>query len=100
MRGLDEVFREARGVSYPFKPRDFVAVKGLLLTGTPLEVLLAAWRKALAHRGYPTVSSPSELHDHLAHFVGSAPPTTDAKATRSPSLIPDWTGVQAGEVTL
>jgi hypothetical protein len=73
VRGLDEVFREVRGTAYPFKPRDFVAVKALLHTGSSVEVLLAAWRRALQHRGYPTVSSPSELHDHLGHFVGARP---------------------------
>lgn len=85
VRGLDEVFREVRGTAYPYKPRDFVAVKALLLTGTPLEVLLAAWRRALAHRGYPTVSSPSELHDHLAHFVGTAAPVA-----KTPHVVGSW----------
>lgn len=86
VRALDEVFRQARGTPYPYKPRDFAAVKSLLAAGTP-EVILAAWRKALAHRGYPSVSSPSELHQHLAHFVGTAAAPVD----KTPHVVGSWT---------
>lgn len=105
VRGLDEVFKEARGVAYPFKPRDFVAVKALLATGRTVDELLAAWRRALQHRGYPTVSSPSELHDQLAHFIGAAPPQTGVKptsTTKAPVAAEsvDWSNVTPGEVQL
>lgn len=86
VKALDEAFREARGTAYPYKPRDFAAVKALLAAGTP-EVILAAWRKALAHRGYPSVSSPSELHQHLAHFVGTAAAPVD----KTPHVVGSWT---------
>lgn len=103
VRGLDAVFKETRGVGYPFKPRDFVAVKALLATGRTVDELLAAWRRALQHRGYPTVSSPSELHDQLAHFVGAAPPTarpsTNTKAPVAAESV-DWSTVTPGEVQL
>lgn len=99
VQALDEAFREARGTAYPYKPRDFAAVKSLLAAGAP-EVILAAWRRALAHRGYPSVSSPSELHQHLAHFVGNAAAPVDPKATRAPSPVPEWTSMTTGEVNL
>lgn len=101
VRALDAVFREARGAGYPWKPRDFVAVRALLATNATPEALVAAWKRALAHRGFPTVSSPSELHDHLAHFVGAGPPApavTD-KSTRAPQPTHDWADVTPGEVT-
>jgi len=102
VRGLDAVFKEARGAAYPFKPRDFVAVKALLATGRTVDELLGAWRRALQHRGYPTVSSPSELHDHLAHFVGSAPSTSKPTNPRAPVAAEsvDWSAVTPGEVQL
>lgn len=101
VKALDAAFREARGTGYPWKPRDFVAVRALLATNATPEALVAAWKRALAHRGFPTVSSPSELHDHLAHFVGAGPPApavTD-KSTRAPQPTHDWADVTPGEVT-
>lgn len=95
VKALCEAFEAQRGSKYPFTPRDAAAVKGLLQTGSTPEVLVEAWRRALAHQGYPAVSCLSELLGHLAHFVGAAPPASSRPAT---APVPDWTNAEAGEL--
>lgn len=95
--GLCRVFAEVRGAKLPFGGREAVGVKALLLTGTDPAVILEAWRRALTHRGFPTVSTPGELHQHLAHFVGAAPPARAGDA-RAPAPVPDWSNAASGEI--
>ena len=83
--GLCRVFEEVRGAKYPFKPRDALGVKALLLSGVAPATILDAWKRALQHRGFPTVSSPNELHDHLSHFVGVGPPSVARATVAQPS---------------
>lgn len=75
---LTEVFRVDRGWSYPFDGgRDAKAVANLLAKAEP-DAIAAAWGRALAHSGFPSVSTLSELNTHLARFLGAsvAAPTT------------------------
>jgi hypothetical protein len=93
---LVEVYASARnGAKYPFGPRDARAVSTLLTQAAP-DVVSRAWRRALAHQGFPTVATLSELSAHLAHFVA------DVASTRGP--VPaesvDWAQQQTGEVSL
>lgn len=71
---LIEIFRLARGIDYPFGPRDAAAVRDLLAKGEP-DVIADAWARALQHRGFPTVSTLGELVQHLAHFIGAGAPS-------------------------
>ena len=70
---LCSAFEEIRGIAYPFKPRDAASVRDLLAAAEP-EVISHAWVRALRHGGFPTVSTLAELHQNLAHFVGTGPP--------------------------
>ncbi len=81
VEGLVNAYAALRGVKYPFAPRDAASVKGLLLTGTDPVEIIAAWKRALQHHGFPTVSTLPQLADHLAHFLGAAPPAAAKPAT-------------------
>lgn len=89
---LVAAFTELRGVSYPFGGRDAKAVASLLATGHEPEAIVAAWRRALAHRGYPSVAILSELVTHLAHFLGDVP------QGNGPVESADWTNQPTGEM--
>jgi hypothetical protein len=93
---LVEVYASARnGAKYPFGPRDARAVSTLLAQAAP-DVVARAWRRALAHQGFPTVATLSELSAHLAHFVADAAPGRGP----IPAESVDWTQQQTGEVPL
>jgi hypothetical protein len=69
---VTDAFARLRGASYPFAPRDAVAVASLLTAlGSP-ENVESAWTRALTHKGWPAVATLPQLVQHLAHFVGSA----------------------------
>jgi hypothetical protein len=74
---LTTTFTQARGSKYPFKPRDAGAVKAMLESHTPDDIA-GAWGRALAHRGFPRVSTIFELEKNLAHFLGTGPPVNSA----------------------
>lgn len=63
---------------YAFQPRDAKAVTELLALGADAEIL-ARWKRALAHKGFPTVRTLSELVTHWNHF---------AEPTRKPGEEP------------
>lgn len=90
---LTATFADVRETKYPFTARDAKAVEGLLESAEP-EAIDAAWRKSLTHRGFPTVSTLSELKTHLAHFLGTGPPV----GPRGPADVPQWTNDDAGEI--
>jgi hypothetical protein len=93
---LVEAYASARnGARYPFGPRDARAVSTLLAQAAP-DVVARAWRRALAHQGFPTVATLSELSTHLAHFVADAAPGRGPV----PAESVDWTQQQTGEVPL
>ncbi len=91
---LVAAFTELRGVSYPFTGRDAKAVTNLLATGHEPAAIVAAWRRALRHSGFPTVATLSELVTHLAHFLGEAP------QGNGPAESADWSDAQTGEMPL
>ena len=68
-----DIFRIHRGSEYPFGGRDAAALRDLLKAADP-DVLADAWGRALMHRGFPAISTLSELHRNLAHFVGAGAP--------------------------
>jgi hypothetical protein len=92
---LVEMYASARNGKYPFGPRDARAVSTLLAQAEP-DVVSRAWRRALAHQGFPTVATLSELSTHLAHFVADAAPGRGP----IPAESVDWTQQQTGEVPL
>lgn len=70
-------YQAARGAKYPFTGRDARVVSELLKAAEP-DALLSAWKSALRHTGYPTVSTLAELQKNLAHFLGK-PTTLDGR---------------------
>lgn len=74
---------------YAFGPRDPGAVTALLAMGEPAEVE-ARWRRALAHKGYPTVRAIHELPDKWAHFAADQP--RSSKAPLPPAANPHPVG--------
>jgi len=72
VKAVVEAFERARGAAYPFAPRDAAAVTSLLASLGSTEAVTDAWARALAHQGWPTVATLSQLVQHLAHFVGSS----------------------------
>jgi len=72
VKAVTEAFERVRGAPYPFAPRDAAAVASLLASLGSTEAVTEAWSRALAHKGWPTVATLSQLVQHLAHFVGSA----------------------------
>lgn len=78
---LTQAFLEIRGAKYPFSHRDAKVVKDLRATAPP-EQILDAWRKALAHAGFPAVGTLAQLQQNFAMFVGSGPPTQKTNAQR------------------
>lgn len=90
---LTAAFAELRGSKYPFQQRDAKTVQRLLALAEPVAID-AAWRRALKHQGYPTVSTLQELEKHLARFLGTGPPGNP----RGPADVPLWTNDDAGEI--
>lgn len=82
---LTTTFTQSRGSKYPFTPRDAKAVKALLALAEP-EAIAGAWRRALRHQGYPTVSTLPELEKHLARFLGTGPPQSTVGAFTETSI--------------
>ena len=95
---LLEAFLTQRGTAYPFGARDAAEVAKLLAHGIEPERVVEAWRRALAHQSYPSVSTLAELNTHMARFVGTGPPTL--ASTRAPAPVADWSTVTPGEVSL
>jgi hypothetical protein len=73
IKQLTTRFEAVRRFKYPFTPRDAKAIKTMLEAHSPIDIA-AAWSRALAHVGFPTVSTIVELEKNLAHFVGTGPP--------------------------
>lgn len=83
--GLCEAFEGVRGVKYPFASRDAASVKRLLQTGTDPLAIVDAWKRALRHQGFPSVSTLHDLADRLATFLGTGPPSTTAPKSSLPA---------------
>lgn len=94
VEALTMAFMKVRKAKYPFTPRDALAVKALLTSGISPPEVTEAWVRALQHVGYPSVSTLSEFHDRLAHFVAQRP---NAKAQADPAA--GWSGTGALTVT-
>jgi hypothetical protein len=69
-------YREERGADLGWEGKEAGILSGLLAANPTLtaEDGAAAWRRALRHSGYPTVSTVAEFRQHLAHFLGAGPP--------------------------
>lgn len=95
VKALCDAYQFERAAVYPFRPRDAAHIRDLLAQADPSEIE-AAWRRALRHQGYPSVSTLSELLTNLAHFRGTGPPqpTHNGRATAADT---DWSRPQ--EVT-
>lgn len=74
---LVEAFREVTGTDYAFGGgRDAKAVSELLSKAEPDEIV-ARWRRALRHQGFPSVRQVHELAAHFNHFAAGAAPKRD-----------------------
>jgi len=74
VKDLTEAFQQARGNTYPFDGgRDARVVSNLLARAEP-GPLLEAWRRALRHQGFPTVSTLADFDRHLPRFLGESKP--------------------------
>jgi len=86
VEGITAQFAETVGAKYPFVARDAAIVARLLKAPMEPAAITDAWRRALTHTGWPAVRTLAQLEQHLAHFVGAAPPAArDAKAPALPS---------------
>lgn len=70
---------------YAFTSRDAKAVKEMLDLGTADEIE-TRWRRALAHKGFPSVRAIHELLGHWNHF-GSGPTTQRVSIEDKPSRM-------------
>jgi hypothetical protein len=91
---FDRAFRTLKGRNYPYAKADFRRITDLLTRGTP-EELLQAWQRALHHQGFPTIATIEDFAKHLPRFIGTGPPSSNAKA---PAPIADWSNATHGEI--
>jgi hypothetical protein len=92
LKALTETYKRETGATLPWATRIPRDVASLLGSGLEPSVIEAAWARALNHAGFPTVRTPGELVQHLAHFVGTGPPSTAARVVdirRSPVRAED-----------
>lgn len=74
---MKAVYREERRADLGWEAKEGGILSGLLAANPTLtpEAGAAAWRRALRHGGYPTVSTVAEFRQHIAHFLGAGPPS-------------------------
>jgi uncharacterized protein YdaU (DUF1376 family) len=83
---LSAAFESVRGATYGFQPIDARKVADLLALG-PDDEIVARWKRALAHQGYPAVSSLTDLVKNWNAFGGSGPVRQVANGARR---VDDW----------